>query len=536
MRHVDLAGGEHGALLDCDVCVIGTGPAGSTVARELSGTGLRITVVESGGFERQKRADELNEIENAGRPRVLDQWQVRNRIVGGSSHTWTGRCAPYDAIDFERREWVPDSGWSFDLEHLTPFLERAAAYLGLGVGTGFSDGRFWKLAGQRAPDPDPDPEYLLPFFWQASRDEVAHRDFMRFGRHLSRYLGDNVTLLTNATVLRIATNEAGETVAAVDLAGPDGRRHRIGAGCIVVCAGAIENARLLLASNDRVAAGLGNQNDLVGRFLMDHPRGAVGHFPRRSRVVEKRYGVYRVRSASGENVFRRGFRLSPRLQARERLVNCSAFLREVIAQDDPWEAFTGVLNRRGRMSRHIATIARHPRHFVRGAHNYFMSRNSMPHRITRLELVCMSEQVPDAASRVMLGEKQDAHGLRISRVDWRRHEMEARTVRRMAGLVAGHFGALGLEVPVLDGWIEEGGLFPPDNFLDVAHPIGTTRMAADPRSGVVDLHCQVHGVAGLYVAGSSTFPTAGHCNPTQMIVAMAIRLADTLKARLGRGC
>ena len=56
-------------------------------------------------------------------------------------------------------------------------------------------------------------------------------------------------------------------------------------------------------------------------------------------------------------------------------------------------------------------------------------------------------------------------------------------------------------------------------------------MSDDPASGVVDTQCQVHGVDGLFVVGSSVFPTAGHANPTQMIVALAIRAAETLKAR-----
>jgi choline dehydrogenase-like flavoprotein len=71
----------------------------------------------------------------------------------------------------------------------------------------------------------------------------------------------------------------------------------------------------------------------------------------------------------------------------------------------------------------------------------------------------------------------------------------------------------------------------PDTMRDIAHPIGTTRMADDPACGVVDAQCQVHGVNGLFVAGSSVFPTAGHANPTQMIVALAVRVADTLKER-----
>jgi choline dehydrogenase-like flavoprotein len=63
--------------------------------------------------------------------------------------------------------------------------------------------------------------------------------------------------------------------------------------------------------------------------------------------------------------------------------------------------------------------------------------------------------------------------------------------------------------------------------------MGTTRMHADPRQGVVDVNCKVHGVDNLYIAGSSVFPTGGYANPTLTLVALALRLADRLKAQSG---
>jgi choline dehydrogenase-like flavoprotein len=117
-------------LVQCDVCIIGSGPAGMTIARELSGTSLRVTLLESGGMERQEASDALNEIESVGWTRAQDQWTVRNRIVGGSSATWWSRCAPFDEIDMEQRDWVPYSGWPVKAGDLTSYIERSAKYLG----------------------------------------------------------------------------------------------------------------------------------------------------------------------------------------------------------------------------------------------------------------------------------------------------------------------------------------------------------------------------------------------------------------------
>src|ERR1700722_16545489 len=130
MPIVDLSDIPGGERIEADVCIIGSGPAGSTIPRELDGSHLNVVLVENGGRQRQADVDALNEIESIGWARVADQWLVRNRVLGGSSTTWTGRCAPFDEIDYEAREWVPYSGWPLRADELTPFLIRSAPYLG----------------------------------------------------------------------------------------------------------------------------------------------------------------------------------------------------------------------------------------------------------------------------------------------------------------------------------------------------------------------------------------------------------------------
>lgn len=515
------------SLRECDVCIIGSGPAGSTIAAELAGTGIRTVLLESGGFERRPEVDALNEIENVGRPRA-EQWSVRNRIVGGSSHTWGGRGAGFDEIDFEQRPWVPASGWPLKPDDLTPYLERSARHLGLAYGTNFSDERFWKLAGRKAPAP-PDPAKLLPFFWQFSRDaQPAYPyEYMRFGRHLTKRLGSNVTLIAGATALRIKTNEAALAVRSVEFACPAGTRYTLPASNVVLCAGGIENARLLLSSDEIAASGLGNGHDLVGRYLMDHLRGPCAFFNLEgTEALQKLYGRYTVSAT----LFRAGLRLSPQVQVSEQLLNCAAWLGETLAEDDPWIAVRHVLGGRPRIA-DIKTIASNVPLLLRGMQDYFIEHNGAPRKLSQLTLEVMVEQRPDPESRVMLAQRRDRFGMRLSRVDWRSHPDEARTMRRMAELVAEHCARANLPVPALADWVRDSADVPA-SFVDVAHPTGTTRMSDDPSRGVVDANCQVHGIDGLYLAGTSVFPTAGHCNPTQMIVALAVRLTDTLKARV----
>ena len=532
MPVIDLhAGGDagHPAMDECDLCIVGSGPAGSTIARELSGTGLRVTLLESGGFSRHPDADALNAVENAGHPRVADQWAVRNRIVGGSSHTWGGRCAPLDAIDFRRRRWLPGSGWPFGIDHLAPYLERSAPYLGLAVGDGFSDERFWTVAGYKKPRFVPRSPDLLPFFWQFSRDDDGSYPFeyMRVGRRLADRIGSNVTLVTGATVLRVIPTRSGRGVASVDFVGPDGRRHSLSTPCAVLCAGGIENARLLLASDTVAPRGLGNERDLVGRYFADHLRGPVGSFALAgSSALQKCFGRYNARG----NVFRAGLRLSPEVQEAEGLLNCAAWLGETLASDDPWNALRRIVGGRPKLPGDALVAAANAGLFVRGLKDYVVERNGVPRKLDALTLDCMCEQRPDRDSRVTLSDQVDRFGMRLPRTEWRVHADESRTVRRMAALAADEFARLGLPPLMVDDWVRDGADYPAA-FRDVAHPSGTTRMSDDPATGVVDAQCRVHGVDGLHVAGGSVFPTAGHCNPTQTIVALALRLADRLKQR-----
>jgi choline dehydrogenase-like flavoprotein len=523
------ASADASALASCDVCIIGTGPAGSTIASELASTGLRVTILESGDFERRPEVDELLEVESVGAAREADQWSVRNRIVGGSSHTWGGRSAPFDEIDYERRSWVPDSGWPYGAAQIAPYLQRAAHHLGLALGDGFSDERFWSLARQaRLPIP-PDPALILPFYWQFSRDphESYPFEYRRFGRDILARLTDHQTLVTGANVIRIDPIPSGSAVRAVTFAGPDGRRYELGARVVVLCAGGIENARLLLASNTFNRAGLGNSHDLVGRYLMDHPRGPVATFDvSTSRPLQRKLLRFNVRN----RLFRAGFRLSPRLQRAERLLNVSAWLHEEIADDDPWGAMRRVLRDGSGRVAAMRELVGGAGLIAQGVPDYFVRKIGVPRKLAELQLLAMCEQLPDPDSRVTLGDRADRFGVPIPRIDWRIHAEEERSVRRIARIVADELGRMGFPSARLEPWVLADQGFT-SAFKDVAHPTGTTRMAADPRHGVVDPNGMVHGVDGLYVAGSSIFPTAGHSNPTQMIVATAIRTSDAIRAR-----
>ncbi len=136
------------------------------------------------------------------------------------------------------------------------------------------------------------------------------------------------------------------------------------------------------------------------------------------------------------------------------------------------------------------------------------------------------EQIPKPESRLDLSERKDRFGVNQLRIDWRIDPLEKASLCRLHKLVqarlASHCkGRLESQLdPLADDWPVS---------QDSAHHLGTTRMHADPRQGVVDPQCRVHSVRNLFIAGNSIFPTSGYANPTLTVVALAIRLADHLK-------
>lgn len=521
-----------GLALETDVCIVGSGPAGLTIASELAGSGARVLILESGGLQEDAAADALNEFESVGQPRVATGWKTRNRIFGGTSHTWSGRCAEFDDIDYAARDWVPHSGWDITRAELAPFIRRAARHLGLQSG-GLD-------SGASGPPPPPrkalafDPKLIARTTWEFSREANRPRDFIRFGpRFLSQPSGAETRIMLNATVTQIVPNAAGTEVEAVEVSGPSGRSLSVRTRLLVLCAGGIENARMLLLS-DRVApGGLGNGRGQVGRFLMDHPRCPIGEFdPRDAHRVREYFGGYSRIVDGRRHDFIDGLSLSPGTQEAKRLLNCAAWVDEQRAPDNPFDAARR-LARRGsqQVRRDWWAVASQPGLLGRAVRDRLVRGRSVTHKYSRLSLMCLVEQRPDPDSRVTLGSRLDRHGLRLPRIDWRISTGERESLAALGLALRAEFDRLGFPPLRLQDWIQKGrhdGAW----FEDVAHATGTTRMARDPRRGVVDVNCGVHGIDGLYVAGSSVFPTAGHANPTQMIIALSVRLADHLKAQL----
>jgi choline dehydrogenase-like flavoprotein len=529
---------DEGKVVVATVCIIGAGVAGITLAREMEQQGIDTCLLESGGFEPDDATRDLYRGQSVG----LDYQFAdgcRARFFGGSSNCWGGWSRPLDAWDFEQKDWVPHSGWPFGLEELLPYYARTHDLLKLGP-VNF-DPAFWEQSINRTD------VRRVPFHSGRVRDTISqfspparfgklYRHALKVARTVRVYLHANVTQIESDAITSRVTQVRVQTLT--------GRRIVVRARLFVLATGGIENARLLLASNQTEAAGLGNRHGLVGRFFMDHPRllsGSVQFAPAwsRNKLYDIKYNYMNAAVAAHGVHIASQFALTPATLKNEELLNA----RVCFCSEFPGEGSQGaqalfrckqaLLDKEQpgwSLRRDLSTMAKEPLNTLA----YGFTRLFHPRALIKnVGFQVIVEPAPNPDSRVTLSPSQrDQLGLPRVQVDWRLNDLVRRTVDRTLQLVAQelHMSAV---AQVTLGPSIEGGVWPPTLEKEGTwHHMGTTRMHDSPLAGVVDRNCRVHGMANLYIAGSSVFPTAGANFPTITIAALALRLSAHLVRQL----
>lgn len=498
--HSDARTLPDGTEIEADLCIIGAGAAGISIAREFAETKHNVILLEAGGFERDPDTQSLYDGENTGLPYFpLDA--TRLRYFGGSTGHWGGWCSCLDPIDFEERDWVPMSGWPFSLEDLEPYYRRAHPILDLG-NYNYSVDYWGRQEDRYTPLPfDRSKVRTKVFKWSAPtrlgekyRTEITHTE--------------NLTLWTHANVTEIETPPNGSEVTGLRVRCLNGKTHQVGAQNYILACGGLENPRLLLNSNREDSDGLGNDNGLVGKYFMEHPHVRSAKLE----VTERPRPSYTGGSREAGEPFYL-LSLSPQQQRKHGLLNYNIRLYPKGMED----------NERS-LPEWMYKIPN-----ARGLENYveYYFQDITLDASTRIE------QRPNPNSRVSLSSQRDALGQPRIELKWSLTEEEKRTIQVASQIIAEECGRLGFGRLQLRDWVRVDGDSWPDDVKGGHHHMGTTRMSESPKHGVVDANCKVHGVENLHVAGSSVFPTSGVANPTLTIVAMAIRLADHLQDEMG---
>lgn len=543
-----------GVTLHAQVCIVGGGAAGITLALELGRAGREAVVLPGGGWRETLQARDLHEASRETPGNHEPMTVNRRRMWGGATSAWGGRCVPFDPIDFEARAWVPDSGWPISYHELARFYGRAVTMCVAGENV-FS-------AHDVAPD---GPLEIIEGLDTAALTSARLNRWsppIDFARHYDTELraSPNIRVLLHASATHLQADAGGRALSHVQAAHPRGSRFRVEAGQYVLACGSLENARLLLSADDVQPDGLGNEHDCVGRYYQSHVTGQ--HAVLRITKDEARLSFKFFQDREGVYC-RKRFWVTPDAQRREGIGNITMELHEPVEdmQKKHSPLFSSII-----LGRLLAQGLRHPsparltafyreHHHALGHHLCNSAGNLrqwIPEAISiaRRRLLqsrrcpgiilnadsrsflfaCQSEHAPNRSSRVFLATDRDALGLRRLAADPRFSDVDVETqlaAHRIMGDSLRHASIGHLEYD--EGQIRERLQERFRNFDSIAHQIGTTRMGSDPRTSVVDSNARVWGVENLYVAGASVFPTSSQANPTLTIVALTQRLAEHLQ-------
>jgi choline dehydrogenase-like flavoprotein len=528
-----------------DVCVVGAGPVGISLAVRLQELGLSVLLLESGGETSdtvvQQLSDAVIEV-----PRAHDSMQIAiSRQLGGTSNLWGGRCLPYDEIDFMDRPGLVDVKWPIGLADIQPYYQRACEFTDSGTANFLAS-----IAGL--------PEVTGDFRFDALERWSGTPRLQRLhARTLAR--SPLIDLRLKTVVTGFIFDEGGR-VSSVETVRPDGTgRKSLSVRTVVIAAGGVESTRLLLSVQRNHPQWFGGLGGPLGRYYMGHVVGTIAHITFANQIIDAAFtfdvdpnGVY----------VRRRFVPSKELQLNKGLMN-SALWPVVPAVSDPSHGsgplsaiylalvcgpvgrlfIPEALRKRhvppnpGPLTPHVLNVIRDlpatiPYVFDFVAKRY-LSKRRIPgfylrNRRYRYGLFYHSEQWPNPDSRITLTDQTDRLGLPIARIGFHFHERDAASILRTHDAFA--------------GWILSSGLGkiqyqhdPADRssaILDQAkhgsHQTGTTRMGANERDGVVDGNLRTFSCRNLFVASSSSLPTSSQANPTLTTIALALRLAEKL--------
>jgi len=393
--------------IQADICIIGAGAAGITLALDLADSGRRVVMLESGDFDFERETQNLYKGQNRGVPYFpLDACRLRQ--FGGSTNHWGGACWPLEAVDIEQKDWVPHSGWPITLDDLKPYYIRAHETLKL------RDFQY-SLAGQdnKASPIDLDTSLIEPRFYKTVVGKV-----IRLGKYYKDNLRkqSNLTVYLHANVTGIELADGNGAVRSVSVRSLEGKAMKVSVKTLVLATGGIENARILLYSTNGQARGIGNQHDLVGRYFMDHP-----FLPTTSSILfvpAQSYAFYLQHEISDGSVITGGFGLTAETVRKHQMLN-AWFGMEVFSKPTFIADVKRMSRRKGVDQNNVVATSRELILYLASLHTVAKDINGKAIGYNAVNLTCIAEQVPNPASRVTLSHEKDALGLPRAVLDWR---------------------------------------------------------------------------------------------------------------------
>ncbi|MDF5715521.1 MAG: GMC family oxidoreductase [Rhizonema sp. NSF051] len=508
-----------------DVIIIGTGAGGGTLLNRLASSGKKILVLERGTFLPREKANwDSQQVLRKERYRNSDVWYDKNGkairpvmhyYVGGNTKFYGGALFRFRQQDFEKviHKGGISPEWPLKYQDFAPYYAQAE--------------KLYEVHGQRGVDitePQIDEDYPFP--------AVSHEPYIQNIHYALKYQGlhpfyiplavklnevnrslstcircdtcdgfpcfinakadadinsvrpalvnPNLTLITNAKVMRLHTSASGREVTGVE-AEIAGKLQMFTGDIVVVACGAVNSAVLLMKSaNDQHPNGLANSSHLVGRNYMAHKFAVV--------------------------------------MALSTKPNPTVFQKTLAVNDFYWgeKDFTypmGSVQLLGNI--HKDKVAAHAPAFMPSKISEFVANHS-------LCWLLITEDLPDFNNRVQI------NGEKII-IDYTNNNQEAfyRLIERWNEVLKSIRGRPYRFSSFSSFITSKMGL------QEVAHQCGTCRFGEDPKTSVLDINCRTHDVDNLYVIDGSFFPSSSAVNPSLTIMANALRVGEHLLERLG---
>ncbi|WP_154224226.1 GMC oxidoreductase [Marinicella rhabdoformis] len=469
--------------IESDVCIIGAGAAGITMALKLEALGIKTTLLEGGGLTYPKPGThDLYDAEIGNK--FYPVQASRLRYLGGSTNHWGGWSRKLDHFDFMDKPYFDGAGWPIDRNEVNKYYSEAANICEIPNLDAAHNGYYKKQLTDGVIN------------WKNT--DFTNKFFVfspptRFG---SKYLEDlksakhvNTILHANATNLLFLNNR----VTGVKAQSLNGNSLTVKAKLTVCAMGGLENPRFLLnQKNETFKNGVGNHSDNLGRYFMDHP----GFQPIDLLLpTELKYKLHQFESQ----------KVMPVLSmSKEALLNHKL------------NNFCVLLNRTKDSEFLPGEYGKNP---------WFQTPGKMGNYRSQF----IFEPSPCKESRVTLTNEKDQLGMLKLKLDWQFNKRDFDSVERIIGLLTTALGSRHL------GRVNWHKQFNSETIAAIGggmHHAGTTIMANNSDDGVVDQNCKVHQCEGLYVTGNSVFSNVGFSNPTLTIVALSLRLCEHIQKEL----
>jgi len=517
--HIDARILDNNSTIEGDICIIGAGVAGISIALEWMNKNKKVILLEGGGFKYDDTVQNLYKGTLTGQ-KYYPMKSSRIHAFGGTSSAWMGMCSPLDEIDFKKRDWINNSGWPINRKDLDPYYKRASPYLDLGPYE--YDVDYWTSK---------DPLYN-PF--QFDKDKIWNKMWQwssptRFGIKYKEIIinSENINLYTYANVIDIKANEELSSINEVIIKNYANKKHKVRAKYFILACGAIQNSRILLASNSQNKNGLGNSEDLVGRYFMEHPEIISGEA---WLIKPHKMKIYGIGTKGPQFPPRAEIAITEREQERLQILNGTIRLKNIISSRyfkpniETWQSENpneNIKNWGGK--NHKSLLGK-----VKMKINNLVESRTIGIE-NAYQLYIRLEQSPNPNSRVKLIKDKDSLGVPRVNLNWELTSLEKISIKKIIETLGLELGSFDIgRVNLLEFLRNDNENLHPD-YNGGWHQMGTTRMHNNSKKGVVDSNCKVHGINNLFIAGSSCFPTAGAVNPTFSIVAISIRLSDYIK-------